>query len=209
MRNKKCLLLVMALFAGARASGESAWAYVPASLDARGLGAIAVPSPSTEASVRLVGAGPSGLEPPVELHRVVAVDINLPRAADNDARPPGGSTECAVPEGALWPDSRERIAAVLPDPSGPAKGEVIRNPWEVRIHSKSAGNDAVFACGGIVVGGDGGPVALLNGSVVKRGVASGEFRVIGVLSNGVLLGRGGLFFVIPLGKSVTVSTVDG
>lgn len=209
MRNKRPILLVVALFACAQASGESAWAYVPASLDARTLEAIAVPNPSTEASVRLVGAGPAGLEPPVELHRVVAVDIYPPQAADNDGRPSVGSTECAVPEGALWPDSRGRIAAVLPDPSGPAKGEVIRNPWEVRIHSKSAGNDTVFACGGIVVGGEGGPVALLNGSVVKRGAASGEFRVIGVLSNGVLLGRGGLFFVIPLGKSVTVSTVDG
>jgi hypothetical protein len=79
----------------------------------------------------------------------------------------------------------------------------------VRVRPKPAGNDIVFACGGIVVGGEGGPVALLNGSVVKKGDALGKFRVAGVLSGSVLLGKGGILFVIPLGKSITVSTVDG
>jgi len=209
MSDRKPLLLLVALFSCSKASGETAWAYVPSSLEARTLETIAVPYPSTEASVRLVGTGPASLEPAVELRRVVAVEINLPQAPNVDEQPPAGATECAIPEGARWPDSRGRIAAVLPDPSGPSKSDGIQNPWEVRIRSKSAGNETVFACGGIVIGGDSGPVALLNGCVVRRGAASGEFSVVGVLSSGVLLGRGGLFFVIPLGKSITISTVDG
>jgi hypothetical protein len=209
MKGWKPLLLLAALFSCSQASGETAWAYVPSSLDARTLETIEVPYPPTEASVRLVGAGPASFEAAAELRRVVAVEISLPQAPEVDERPPAGATECAFPEGALWPDSRGHIAAVLPDPSGPSKSDEIRNPWEVRIRPKPAGYDTVFACGGVVIGGEGGPVALLNGSVVRRGAASGEYSVAGVLSSGVLLGRGGLFFVIPLGKSITISTVEG
>jgi hypothetical protein len=209
MRTMKSVLALIAVVLGTPASGETDWAYVPSALDARSLGVIAVPDSPNEASISLVGAGPAVLAAPIELRRVVAVDVSSPRALDDVNPAPTESTEYRIPEGARWPDSSGRIVAVLPGPGGASKSAGIRNPWEVRIHLKPVGNDTVFACGGIVSGGPGGSVALLNGSVVRSGEALGEFRVAGVLSGDVVLTKGGLFFVIPIGKSVTVSTVDG
>jgi hypothetical protein len=209
MSNKRPVLLAVALSVAARALGDVAWAYVPSSLEARKLEAIAVPNAPTEAAVTLVGTHPASGEPAGGLGRVYAVDIDSHQATDNDTRPQAASPGSAVPEGALWPDASGRIIATVSDPSGPPRASGIRNPWEVRIRPRPAGNDTVFACGGIVVGGEDGPVALLNGSVVKKGDSLGKFRVALVLSGSVLLGRGGILFVIPLGKSITVSTLDG
>jgi hypothetical protein len=209
MKNKEPILLLVSLAFAARALAEPAWAYVPSSLETRRLEAIAVPSAPTEAAVTLVGARPASGESAGELKRVYAVDIDSRKAADDDGRPQAASTASAIPEGALWPDASGRIIATVSDPAGPPRASGIRNPWEVRVHPRPAGNDTVFACGGIVVGGEGGPIALLNGSIVKKGDTLGKFRVAAVLSGSVLLGKGGTTFVIPLGKSVTVSTVDG
>jgi hypothetical protein len=209
MKNREPVLLLVALSAAAQAQCEPAWAYVPSSLETRGLGTIAVPYAPTEAAVTLVGTHPEGAVAAVPLGRVYAVDIDSHQAVYTDTGPQATAPGSAVPEGALWPDASGRIVAIVSDPAGPSRASGIRNPWEVRVRPRPAGNDTVFACGGIVVGGEGGPVALLNGSVVKKGDALGKFRVAGVLSGSVLLGKGGILFVIPLGKSITVSTVDG
>ena len=88
-------------------------------------------------------------------------------------------------------------------PSGESK---LRNPWDMRGHPRPAVSETLFLCGGIVAGGAGGPVGLLNGRVVKRGDSLGAFSVAGILSSGVLLERGGTFFVAPLGKRTVIST---
>jgi hypothetical protein len=209
MKNRERILLLLALSVPARAPGETDWAYVPASIEARRLGSIAVPYAPTEAAVTLIGARPTGGEPAAELGRVYAVDIDSRPAVRNVEGPQATAPLGVVPDGALWPDASGRIVAIVPDPGGTLKAPGIRNPWEVRVRPRPAGNDTVFACGGIVVGGEGGPVALLNGSVVRTGDALGKFRVAGVLPGSVLLGKGGMLLVIPLGKSITVSTVDG
>jgi hypothetical protein len=85
----------------------------------------------------------------------------------------------------------------------------VRNPWEVRIRPKSAGKDAVFLCGGIVSGGDGGPVAFLNGRVVRKGDAVGKFSVARVLASGVLLEVDGSYYVVPCGRRTTITGAGG
>lgn len=206
MSPAKSLMFLAALCIATRVLGESGWAYVPHSLDERSIGAFAVPETPTEAAVSFIGTSPARLDPTPEMRRVLAVDVAV---GQNDGRPPGESASYAIPDGARWPDSSGRIVAVLLEPGGSQRNAGIRNPWEIRVRSKPVGNDTVFICGGIVVGGEAGPIAILNGHVVRRGDALGKFRVVNVLADGVLLGRSGLFFVLPLGRSTTVATVDG
>jgi hypothetical protein len=69
--------------------------------------------------------------------------------------------------------------------------------------------ETAFLCGGIVAGGEGGPIAIVNGHVVRQGDTLGHFGVARVIADGVLLQRGGSYFVIPLGRRTIVSTTDG
>lgn len=201
------ILLVAVFCVAAPLSGESTWAYVPSSLDARSLGTLAVSQPPNESVVRFIGANPTTGGPIAEALPVYSIEVPNPekdRDAEHRAKEPEASP---IPEGARWPDSSGRIAAALLEPAGRASESGIRNPWEVRIHPKLASIDTVFACGGVVSGGCGGPIAIVNGHVVKRGDALGVFRVAGILSNVVLLGRGASVFVLPMGRSTTISTV--
>jgi hypothetical protein len=79
----------------------------------------------------------------------------------------------------------------------------------VRTHAKSSSEDSVFLCGGFVVGGEGGPVAILNGRLVKRGSTLGGFAVSGISAVGVVLERNGSFFVLPFGRRTSIATVEG
>jgi hypothetical protein len=111
--------------------------------------------------------------------------------------------------GARWPDAQGRIFV---DPSGQgieAAPAGLRNPWEIRTLQRAVGKDIEFDCGGIIAGGEGGPVAILNGRIVRKGDSVGEFAVAGVLSNGVLLVRSASYFVIPRGQRTTVVGAGG
>lgn len=204
------VLLAAALFITARVSAESTWAYVPSSLDARSLGTLVVSQPPTEAVVSLIGDVPAHRCSPLEERRVFSISIP---GRDEDQNAGHRQTELAaspIPEGARWPDSSGRIIASSEVPVIPSKSTGVRNPWEVRIHAKSASAETVFMYGGVVAGGIGGPVAILNGHLVKRGDILGDFQVAGILSNIVLLSRCGVVFVLPLGRCTTISTVtDG
>jgi hypothetical protein len=43
---------------------------------------------------------------------------------------------------------------------------------------------------------------------VKRGDAVGTFGVVGILADGVLLERGGAYFVVPRGKRTVIATAS-
>jgi hypothetical protein len=209
MNTKDTLLIISALCMALPAQGESAWGYVPSMLGARPPASIAIPDLPTEAVVRIVGSGPPATGSAAESRRVFAVDIYSGQRAFSDGRPPAEKAACTVPEGARWPDSSGRIVAVLPEQDSPPASAGIRNPWEVHIHAKPAGNDTMFTCGGLVAGGEGGPIAILNGRVVRKGEALGGFRVAGILADCVLLGSNGIIFVLPMGKSTIVTMVGG
>jgi len=80
----------------------------------------------------------------------------------------------------------------------------IRNPWEVRSGKKPVAKEILFECGGVVTGGEGGPVAIVNGRITRRGDLLGEFTVAGILPCGVMLERNGSFIVIPRGRPTEV-----
>jgi hypothetical protein len=197
------LALLLAVATTVPAAGQAAWTYVPASVASRTWGAFDVAGAPNEGVVSLVRASPTTKTEEVSPPRVFAVDIPLLQEEPGIAAPSGKPADCTVPAGARWPDSHDRIA-------GPTVGQVagIRNPWEVRIHASPVSTDTLIACGGILTGGDGGPVCILNGRVVKPGDSVGKFSVAGILADGVLLAKGGSTFVIPRGTRTTIATFD-
>jgi hypothetical protein len=198
--------LIMGTIGTARcARSESAWTYVPASHDRSALESFAVAEAPTDKVVTLVGATPSRPRRDMEPLRVFAVEFPVPTGEARERVLPVEPRD-GYPEGARWPDEGGRITA-LPSPSNPARG--LRNPWEVRLHAGPSGADTVFLCGGIVVGGDGGPVAIVNGRVVRQGDALGRFAVAKVLAEGVVLERNGAYFVVPRGKRTSISAAEG
>jgi hypothetical protein len=205
----KWLLCLPALCAASPSWAESAWAVVPSSLDARSMASLTVPEAATEADVRLVGVVAAPTLPAADPHHVVCVDVCARQAGLPEVNVPTGTTESRLPEGVRWPDSSGRIVAVLPEKGASPSGSIMRNPWEIRIHPRQAGNESVFACGGIVAGGAFGPIAIVNGRVVRQGDALGRFRIACILREGVVLGRDGLLLVLPVGRSTTVSTIGG
>jgi hypothetical protein len=205
MKNTLCFIFLGAVWSTRALHGEEAWTYVPASAGSRPLEAYVIAEHPTEKVVSLVGAGPLVTRRILEPRRVFAIELPVP--ADGIAPQTLARPVAAVPLGAHWPDADGRIAAVPSLGANTAKG--LRNPWEVRIHRGSAGVDSVFLCGGVVTGGEAGPVALLNGRVVRQGDATGRFLVSSVIAAGVVLERNGSYFVIPLGTRTTITAVDG
>jgi hypothetical protein len=65
--------------------------------------------------------------------------------------------------------------------------------------------DTVFVFGGLVAGGDGGPVGILNSHVVRPGDLLGSYRVAGILAKGLVLEADGSYFVVPRGARTIIS----
>jgi hypothetical protein len=190
------------------ASADTLWASVPASIEARQRSTIAVPSDFTEAVVSFVGIVSAPVDVQDRTHPVISFD--LPGTSEGGVGgTPARPDFVTVPEGAHRPDSNNRISAGSPGAGIASESPVGRNPWEVRVRPKASDEDVMFLCGGIIGGGSRGPIAFLNGRVVKRGDGMDRFRVAGVLCDGVLLEKDGSFFVLPLGKRTTVSTGGG
>ncbi len=210
MNALRAVLLAGAISITTCAFGDTTWASVPSSLEARSLGTLAISLPATEAVVSLIGSEPVQRSASLEARRVFS--ISIPNRDDGRAvgqRPPEMPAS-PVPQDARWPDSSGRIVVARETTGDPPRSDGVRNPWEVRIHAKPATAETVFTCRGVVAGGTGGPIAFLNDHLAKTGDVLGEFRVAAILSNIVLLGRHGLVFVVPVGRITTISTVtDG
>jgi hypothetical protein len=201
------VLLVAAPCIAAPSKAQSAWTYVPASREVLSIGTVVVPYEPGEDAITLVSDGtPRGV--PIAARRaVLSFDLASPPASPAADSQRSASEEESFPEDARWPDAKgEMLATLRTDTAEESAG--IRNPWEVRARPKATAEKTTFFCGGIISGGA-GAVAILNGRVVKKGDALGGFRVARVLASGVLLERGGLFYVLPRGRRVTVITAGG
>jgi len=202
------LIILGAVFGPpALGSDGQALAFVPASRDTRSFEGFELLDPPSEGVVKLVGADRVVAEQHAETHRVSSIEISIPRDGDADTAPLDGSAVPGIVAKAHWPDAHGRITVgPIENGSMPAIPE-IRNPWEVRVRAKVDGKDIVFDCGGIVIGGEGGAVAILNGRIVRRGDSLGEFRIAGVIPSGVALERNGSYIMIPKGRPTTVAIV--
>jgi hypothetical protein len=203
------LMILAAILWPKEATSNEEWAFVPADRGSKAITGFDVSGAPTEENVKLIGAVLVTARSDVEPHKVIA--LGIPSLPKEDDSPISSSEPSApkVPADARWPDAEGRIAASLSKRDDRDKGAAIRNPWDVRIAPKATSRDSAFQCSGIIVGGEGGSVALLNGRVVRQGDSLGEFGVAGVLTNAVLLERIGLYFVIPVGRRTMVTISDG
>jgi len=187
--------------------GET-WAVVPAARDGRARSAIVLPDTPSEGVVVLLGSDRASVAMESGRNRVYSVDLVDPPAGSVQTPPSPESAGPTVPAEAQWPDAHGRIVASHTALGGPSTAPGIRNPWDVRVPSGAAPKEVLFECGGIVSGGEGGRVAILNGRIVRRGDSLGEFGVAGVLASAVMLERKGSFFVIPKGRATTVAIAE-
>jgi lipoprotein-anchoring transpeptidase ErfK/SrfK len=186
------------------ARGDADWALVPASRESRSLDSFTVPEVPTEKVVRYVGSAPSSSRNSVLLP-TVSFGISAQAERRSDTPQTAKAAQYAIPEGAHWPDSDGRITA---PPAVLREGPIasgVRNPWEVRADGASQRMDTVFVFGGVVAGGDGGPVGILNSHIVRPGDSLGIYRVAGILAKGLVLETGGSYFVVPRGARTTIS----
>jgi hypothetical protein len=186
------------------ARGDADWALVPSSREARSLDSFAVPEAPTEKVVSYVGPISS---PSVQGEPLPTLSFGIPAQAEKRTGAAQGpkAPQYAIPEGAHWPDSDGRIAA---PPAVAREGPIapgMRNPWEVRAHGASQRMDTVFVFGGVVAGGDGGPVGILNSHIVRLGDSLGIYRVAGILGKGLVLEAAGSYFVVPRGARTIIS----
>ena len=194
--------VLLALAAARCAHAASAYAYVPASRLDREIGAIAIAEAPIDGDIVLVGRIPSTVIPVAAPHPVISFGIGDSPKPEQSLPAP---SQAGVPKGALWPDS----AGHFPAPSHPRGKDAAdveeANPWVPRGGPRVAPVEAVFGCGGVIMGGEAGPVALVNGRAVKMGDAVGSFRVACVVREGSVLERAGALFVIPLGRVATLT----
>ncbi len=206
MRLAACIFFLGTAGNSLTARGEAAWTYVPASPASRPLETYRVAEAPMDGVVTLVTSDSRTPHRHPEPPRVFAVDLPLPpREAATRLLP--ARMPVSIPAGARWPDSTGRIGAVPPSAAGASKGP--RNPWEVRNLKSAVGVETVFLCGGILAGGDAGPIAILNGHVVRQGDAMGRFGVSRVFAAGVVLERNGSYYVVPRGTRTIITAVDG
>jgi hypothetical protein len=198
-------LFPIALFAGTADAAPELWATVPASRDSGRLEVFPVPGALGESVVTLVGAARAG-QPPVP-PRVEVVALELPGLAAGSIQRAPEVKEAVLPPEAIWPGPDGRIS-VPPDAADHSGGGAnLRNPWEIRIRPRRELAESTFMDGGIIEGGE-SPVALLNGRVARKGASFDGFDVAAVTSSAVLVSRSGRSYVIPLGRRVTIETVQ-
>jgi hypothetical protein len=200
-----CSLLIWPYFAAADPFPEAAaLGPVPAAIGTELSRPIALPDLLSSEVIRLVDVIPSNAIRSTVARRVFAFDITKPADCTRGVTLIAG--EEPIPAESHWPDSHDRITVGPPERGNMQVGAGIRNPWEVRVHSRSPEEETVLTCGGIIGAGDGNSVALLNGRLLRRGETLGEFNIAWVRANEVVLERNGTYLVIPRGRRVTVTT---
>ncbi len=194
-------LAVSALACVVAPRAQAQVAFLPASRDSAVLGTLESAYLPSEGDICFVGPVAAPRRSPAPGRRVFSVE------ASPEAEPRGMRAEPAIPgpppipRSAQWPDAAGRIEAE--DPAAGAAS--IPNPWETRARSRRTGIDMAFACGGTIIGGEAGPTAIVNGRIVRRGDPLGGFQVSLVYEGGAVLERRGAYFVLPRGRTTTIS----
>jgi len=209
MKRAQTILTFATICTLASANTQSGWAYVPASRTAHTTGVIVAPNSPTDDVVSLIGIGVLNVSVDAEPRRVFAVPLCEASSGGKDGKLPEVSSADVIPTSANWPDAGGRISVVFHEPERASTSAGIRNPWEVRAQPKAASRDTEFFCGGTIAGGDNGPIAFLNGRIVRKGDLLGTFSVARIVAAGVLLECGGSYFMLPRGRRTTITAVNG
>jgi len=162
------------------------------------MGTVEIPRPASEADVVLVGDPAAGAAPSPSAR--VVTGFGLPGDA---VEVEAAAAQESAPKGALVPDPAGRIW--IPPPA-PGSGEAADcpNPFVARGRHRQAPAEAAFACGGIVLGGERGPVGFVNGHFVSPGDPLGSFRVRGIFREGVVLDAAGSLVLLPVARTTRI-----
>ena len=150
--------------------------------------------------VKLTGTGSPVPNVAAETARTFTVEI-AGRGTPNPS-PAATAANPGVPQGAFWPDERDRIRLGADGP-GQKTGLGAPNPWEVRVR-RAAAEEIAIACGGIITTDSGESVGILNGHLAPKGSVVAGFTVASFTRDAVVLEANGSYLVIPRGRRVTV-----
>lgn len=201
MRLRSLHLLTIFLVFATVDSGQEIWAFEPAQRNVSFANGIEIAGPISGNVIKVVGSVAT-----VGRRRLAVLSFGIPRLTnDGDHHELKRASNVAeIPSDAIWPNADGTINS-FPRNGGALAGVAqSRNPWERRVAKRPHEETAIFSCGGAIVGGSGGNIAILNGRIVRRSDIVGEFRVATILAAGVVLDRNGSLFVIPLGRRVTI-----
>jgi hypothetical protein len=192
----------------ARLGAETVWAPVAANPHRMSLEGVVIPAPSGPEVVRLVG--PRTAEAPAppkpvwrlgDLAGKTAAEVGVKGADAARRRAP----EATAPTDAIRLESADRVYGEASSAGAGRASAAPRNPWEVRWAVRPKATHHTLVCGGILVGGEGGPVAWVNGRAVRRGDRLGPFVVEGVQREAVLLAVRGVRYLLPRGRTATIA----
>jgi hypothetical protein len=183
----------------------SMWAFVPEQRDASFVGEINVPSTPSTVAITIVGPSKT-----TKWNDQRVLNFSFPNLEDGVAQEAKSkrTNNSIIPPDANWPKLDGTIGPVLHAGNDTIGRPADRNPWTVRTINGTHSEAFVVKCGGVIIGGAGGDVALLNGSIVREGDLISGFAVGVVTLIGVVLKRNGSSFVVPLGRNVTIRTVS-
>jgi hypothetical protein len=197
------LIFLCALAAAGSEPETTSWATVPASTLAGRLETFPLPGPVGDGVVALVGA--TGRPDPLAPAPVQMLSLDLPQVAAAGEEPQGPDESLEeLPPGTAWPGPDGRISVGANRETRAAAESLLRNPWENRVHPRRELTESIFVSGGIISGGSGGPVALLNGRVAQKGSTVDGFEVALVANSAVLLTKDGCSYAVPLGRRVAI-----
>ena len=174
---------------------DAAYAFVPAAAASSSAGALEIPRAASEGDVVLVGHPDIRPAQDSVRPRVIAFGIGETLGEAGHPAPAAGA-----PPGTLWPDPSGRVSVPRPEAQADSEGD-SPNPFLPRGRHRPAPSEAVFACGGVIVGGDAGPLAFMNRRTVRAGDVLGSFRVRSVVREGVVLEVQGSLVMVPVARS--------
>jgi hypothetical protein len=201
----KATTLLALLVLGARAAepGATSWATVPASPESGRLEVFPVAGAMGDNVISLVGG--AGPKEPVAPPHVQVMALEWAPDRHEPALENSENESSLLPSGVIWPgpDGRISLSSEIERHNGATPG--LRNPWEIRIHPRKELDESVFTNGGLISGGA-DPVAFLNGHIARKGKNVDGFEVALVTNSEVVVTKGGLSYVVPLGRRVTIET---
>lgn len=186
-------------------AGEAQWNYVTTSGEPKSMDALKVPDPISARIVEFLGEDAESTTASVGDDSVVAVDTESFECSSYDILLQSGKIPHPTPKGVVWPDKDGRIVAKGNDPIDGRSAKVSRNPWIRESTTSDLPTGTEMSCGGIVIGGEKGPVALLNGRVVRVGDTLKGLMVREIIQEGVVLGLSALRYMVPKGRHVTIT----
>lgn len=185
--------------------GDEQWSYVTHSSVIGSSDLLKVPEAISEGIVVFVGGDTRSNPSSLGECSVVAIDTDSVERGNQD-RPTQTKENSDLPSsGIMWPDKDDKIVGAKTSSADGRSADRSRNPWKRLMSLGNQPSASRFSCGAVVIGGETGPIAILNGRVVRTGVTLGGFVVSRIVQQGVVLERSSALYMVPEGRSAIIT----